>query len=88
MASVETAEQRAAAHARGYRTFRIVASPDDLESGEILCPASKEAGHRTTCAECLLCNGKRGPDDHRKDIAVVAHGPTAKRVLELINGDQ
>ncbi len=82
MASVETLEQRAAAKATGYRTFRIVSSPEDLAPGEILCPASKEAGHRTTCASCLLCNGSRGPDDTRKDIAVVAHGPSVRRALE------
>lgn len=81
MASVESTEDRLAAKAKGYRTFRVMPPGGQLEAGEILCPASAEAGHRTTCERCLLCNGSRGPDDKRKDIAVVAHGPTAKRVF-------
>ena len=72
MASVHTPDERDEAHALGYRTFRVVASVDDVESGEILCPASKEAGARTTCAKCNLCNGSR-PGDNRKSIAIVAH---------------
>lgn len=72
MASVHTSDEREQAHARGYRTFRVVSSVDDVESGEILCPASKEAGARVQCADCNLCNGSR-PGDKRKSIAIVAH---------------
>jgi len=72
MASIHTPGQRKAAKARGYRTFRVLRNVRKLQEGEILCPASKEAGAKTTCAKCGLCNGAR-PDDKRKDIAIVAH---------------
>ena len=72
MASVHTPDERDEAHGLGYRTFRVVASVDDVDSGEVLCPASKEAGARTQCADCNLCNGSR-PGDKRKSIAIVAH---------------
>jgi len=59
MASVHDAAERAEARARGYRTFRVSASADDILPGEILCPASKEAGELTQCADCNLCDGSR-----------------------------
>lgn len=74
MASVHSATERTAAKAKGYRTFRISADVQDVQDGEILCPASKEAGQRTTCAKCGLCNGSTGIDDKRKDVVIVAHG--------------
>lgn len=44
--------------AAGRRTFRAVDSVADIVKGqEILCPASKEAGARTTCESCGLCAG-------------------------------
>jgi hypothetical protein len=73
MASVHTAEQRKAAKAKGYRTFRIITDVQDVQKGEILCPASKEAGERTNCAKCGLCSGSKGNDDRRKDVAIVVH---------------
>jgi hypothetical protein len=79
MASVHSVEERAQAKAKGMRTFRIVSSLDEIvrdEKGralEIACPASKEAGARTTCSECGLCDGSKGPNDRRKDIVIVAH---------------
>ena len=72
MASVHTSEERAQAKSKGYRTFRIIADVSEIEAGEILCPASKEAGVRTTCEKCGLCNGSK-PNDKRKDVAIVAH---------------
>lgn len=59
MASVHDATERAEARARGYRTFRVSASADDILPGEILCPASKEAGALVQCADCNLCDGSR-----------------------------
>ena len=72
MASVHDATERAEARARGYRTFRVSASADDILPGEILCPASKEAGELTQCADCNLCDGSRA-GDRRKDIVIPAH---------------
>jgi hypothetical protein len=72
MASVHTLEERVRAKSKGYRTFRIIADVNEIEDGEILCPASKEAGVRTTCEKCGLCSGSKH-NDKRKDIAIVAH---------------
>lgn len=57
MASVETPAGRELAKTKGYRTFRTKRPDDPVLSGEISCPASKEAGHKTTCAKCRLCGG-------------------------------
>ena len=73
MASVHSETERSKARALGFRTFRILSSVEDLGKGEVLCPASKEAGERVQCADCNLCNGCTGPEDRRKDIAIVAH---------------
>jgi hypothetical protein len=59
---------------RDWRTFRLIRSVDDIDpQNEILCPASKEGGNKSTCAKCLLCNGKRNSTDGRKSIAIVQH---------------
>lgn len=80
MASVDSAAERSEAVARGWRTFRVRQSAAEAEHvHEITCPASAEAGHRTTCAACLLCNG-RLPDDRRTDITIIAHGSRATKV--------
>lgn len=57
---------------QGRRTFRVVGKTEDLQASEILCPASKEAGYRTTCAACKLCAGTSTKS--AKSIAIVAHG--------------
>ena len=72
MASVHSLEERRRAKAKGFGTFRTIRSLDELTSGEVLFPASKEAGARTTCAKCNLCNGRKD-NDKRKDIAIVSH---------------
>lgn len=77
MASVDTPEEKEEAEAMGFRTFRVRAEGDPLMPDEISCPASKEAGKRTTCAACMLCKGKlpaatsgRVP----KNITIITHG--------------
>lgn len=79
MASVDSDDERDLADLMGWRTFRIVTDLDEvLASREIRCPASAETGHRTTCAQCRLCDGA-GTDHRRKNIAIVAHGNRAKK---------
>jgi hypothetical protein len=36
-----------------------VAPKGDIQrmAGELLCPASKEAGHKITCDQCQACDG-------------------------------
>ena len=79
MASVDTLEQREKARALGFRTFRVGAL-ETLQAGEILCPASEEAGRKVTCADCGLCKGA----GKAKDIMIPAHGPGAKVAAQKV----
>jgi hypothetical protein len=81
MASADSVEERRAARLAGYRTFRVRAVGDGRERGEIVCPASVEAGQRTTCAACLQCGGTGS--GRRADITITAHGATARRFAPL-----
>ena len=69
MASADTRDELDRARSAGWRTFRVA---DDQAPGEILCPASKEAGQKTTCAKCSLCSGTTGP--LQVTIYIPAHG--------------
>jgi hypothetical protein len=72
MQSADSLEQARAHWAEGRRTFRVLVDLGDLmPAQEVLCPASKEAGRRTTCAACKLCGGNatRSP----KSVAIVQH---------------
>lgn len=78
MLSADTREQAKQAHSQGKRTFRVIPVNEwkDKNKGallvsEILCPASEEAGKRTTCQQCKLCKGQA---IKAKSIAIVAHG--------------
>ena len=82
MASCETVAQAATFQAKGYRTFRVRKATDPILPGEISCPASEESGKRTQCDRCLLCDGKKGPDDKRKNITIIAHGLEGKRSFQ------
>jgi hypothetical protein len=61
----------------GWRTFCVT---DSESSNSIMCPASAEAGHRTTCKKCGLCSGKlrktaRGiVANVAKSIRIKSHG--------------
>lgn len=62
----------------GHRTFRVIPDKSAIVKGaEILCPASKEAGYRTTCNSCGLCGGNTVK---AKSIAIVAHGTGAVHI--------
>lgn len=55
MASCDSPDDIAQAQALGYRTFTV--SSTKPAPGHVLCPASKEAGKKLTCAECKACDG-------------------------------
>lgn len=77
MISADTETEARVAWSQGSRTFRVVKSTYEVIAGaEILCPASKEAGFRTTCNTCGLCGGAAVK---AKSIAIVDHGPLRKR---------
>lgn len=84
MASVDSEDEFHLAHFAGWRTFRVRAATDPLVTVrrsrnnnnhpialECVCPASDEAGHRTTCHRCQLCRGTGRP---ARSVAIVAHG--------------
>jgi hypothetical protein len=78
MTSADSLPQAQAAWNRGERTFRVVSAVSDLVKGkEALCPASKEAGQRSTCEACRLCNGAMSK---ARSIAIVAHGNGKKHI--------
>jgi hypothetical protein len=83
MASCDSELEQRLAVSMGWRTFRTRSKYDPLLAGEITCPASDEAGKRTTCANCLLCNGSSGPRDARKNITIIVHGTGAKNFVPL-----
>ena len=74
MASVESVDAKKQANAIGWRTFRIMRqdqwAKETLQPDEILCPASEEAGKRTTCENCQLCSGNA---IKAKNVAIYAH---------------
>lgn len=72
MASCDTVEEARQAAARGWRYFRVdMSGAIGKQNGESLCPASKEAGKKLTCAQCLACGGA---DGRRSSIYIPAHG--------------
>lgn len=82
MASVDSVAEYHAAKMAAWRTFRVT---DDLalrDRQEISCPASDEAGHKTQCAKCGLCDGARTVDA-RKDILIKIHGVGKRNFVAL-----
>ena len=78
MYSADSAADAQQAHAKGYRTFRVIPVKAWQAQGkaalmptETLCPASAEAGKRATCDKCKLCAGS---DTRARSVAIVAHG--------------
>ena len=74
MASADSPEEAEQAHAKGYRTFRV-SLPGQIvkRKGESVCPASKEAGEKIQCFQCLACGGGK----RRGSITIAAHGGSA-----------
>lgn len=80
MASADSLDDAALANLSGLRAFRVTTEPDK-QPGEATCPASIEAGQKTTCANCLLC---AGTSKAARDIVINDHGPGHKsRVIKL-----
>jgi len=80
MASADTIDQAAKANLLGMRVFRVSIGVD-VQAGEAMCPASKEAGQRTTCARCTLC---AGTSIKARDIVIADHAAGhARRVIML-----
>jgi len=81
MVSADGERAARAAWNAGARTFRVIWDTSDLvRNREVLCPASAEAGYRTTCDKCGLCGGA---SVKAKSIAIVAHGSGAGNLATL-----
>jgi hypothetical protein len=78
MASVDSVYEASEAQLAGYRTFRVRQVGGDVLRNEIICPASVEAGKRTTCENCILCAGNKTRSV--KNIVIIAHGTGRKHV--------
>lgn len=77
-ASCDTPRDLADARKLGLGTFRVrpineASEGHALFAGEMVCPASAEAGYATDCASCQACNGSG------RNVAIFAHGIAAKR---------
>ncbi len=72
MASVDTSDERAQAKLLGFRTFRVRGENEPIEAYEVICPASNEAGYKTTCDLCRACGGNNAKA--KADIVIAVHG--------------
>jgi hypothetical protein len=79
MASADSVEDRRAARLAGYRSFWVRPAGTPKPLGVVPCPASAEAGKRTTCSQCLQCGGTS--NGRRADITIQAHGANGKRFM-------
>ena len=77
MRSADTLDEAREAWSKGERTFRVGHLTSMVKDKEILCPASEEAGRRTTCDKCKLCSGMT---INAKSILIPAHGSGKKWV--------
>ena len=77
MASADTLADRFLARDLGFRTFRVGA---EKTAGEVVCPASKEAGKKAVCADCRACMGMAAKA--RADIVIAPHGTGARYARE------
>lgn len=80
MASADSEAEMLAAHALGYRTFRVTPiGVGPIKGKEIVCPASHEAGQLVECFDCKACMGTSAKA--RVSIQIMAHG-TGKRYVQ------
>ena len=68
MASVHNQSQAAFAAKQGWRSF--VATKEGIQ-GLVNCPASEEAGFKSTCSKCGLCSGIEGKG--KKSVWILQH---------------
>jgi hypothetical protein len=69
MASIHNEKQLGIAEKMGFRGFLATSDPE-LVKNAIVCPASKEAGFKSTCEKCGLCSGER---KGKKHVQILEH---------------
>lgn len=72
MASADSDEDKEAANARDWRTFRVMGEYSEMAEDERICANDS---HGVKCADCLACHGKGG----RANIAIKVHGSRKNR---------
>lgn len=73
MASCDNEAEYHKAKKLGWRCFRVRINADQqLLENEFVCPASNEAGNKTSCSKCKACMGHRAKT--RKDPCIIVHG--------------
>lgn len=69
MASTHDINEEIVARLKGYRSY--IASESKID-GIVNCPASREAGMKSTCSKCNLCSGTLGTKSN-KSIYILNH---------------
>lgn len=69
MASVEGQFLAKIAREKGWRSFNVI-NERSQSAGMVNCPASSEAGYKTTCEACNLCGGA---SKIAKDVYIYEH---------------
>ena len=69
MASLHHERQVVHAEKLGYRSF--IATKTALDKPYVNCPASAEAGYKSTCSACGLCSGTEGKG--KKSVWILEH---------------
>ena len=82
MASVETISQQKLANKMGWRTFRVRTSNSSVLQNEMVCPASVEGGHKTTCQKCLSCCGNSSK--MKKNVVIEIHGRSKNKFTQIM----
>jgi len=72
MASCDSEANAIHAKLLGFRTFWVRSETSELLKGEVVCPASKEAGQKVQCADCKACGGLGSKA--KCNIAIIVHG--------------
>lgn len=68
MASVETETAAVVAEYQGWRAFAVLNTAPTRSM--IHCPASKERGHKLSCADCLACSGA---NPNKRSVWILEH---------------
>jgi hypothetical protein len=67
-ASCDSVADLERARGLGLGTFRVAPVGAEPLAGEVVCPASAEAGKVTTCDQCRMCDGSG------RNVVIQAHG--------------
>lgn len=82
MASVDNVVEAHYAREAGLRYFRIRSEDEPRYVGEVVCPASAEAGKVRTCATCKACSGTARPG--QSSVVIIVHGSRARNFERAI----